>query len=132
MNLAVISIGSNIQPERHVPAAMAELCRRHRVLAQSKVMPTKAIGRDGQVDPSGADFLNACVLIETPLDLAGLRQALGELELHLGRVRTADKFAPRTIDLDVVVWNGQVVDADFHRRPFLRDLVRQVLPNGYV
>ena len=57
-----------------------------------------------------------------------LQARLKEVENKLGRVRTEDKFAERTMDLDVVVWNGRVVDEDFFERDFLRQACCGLLP----
>ncbi len=56
------------------------------------------------------NFLNAAVLIETDLTAAELKeQVLQVIERELGRVRTADKNAPRTIDLDIALFGDQVL-----------------------
>jgi len=123
-NRAVVALGSNIDPARHVPAALQALRNRCRVLAESDVVRTRPIG-----GPAGQDdHWNTAVLIETNLDRAPLKAWLRQVEADLGRVRGPDKFAPRTIDLDIVVWNGEVVDDDVNARDFLRDAVRQLLP----
>jgi len=57
-----------------------------------------------------------------------LKRRLREIESGLGRVRTANKNGPRTIDLDILVWNGEVVDADVYERGFLRDSIIELLP----
>jgi len=121
MNRAIISIGSNVEPQGNVRAAIEFLAARHRVVAQSRPMETDAVGRPGQ-----PKYLNAAVVIETPLGLDALRATLTDVEAELGRVRTDDKFAPRTIDLDVITWNDQIVHPDYAERAFLRDLVREV------
>ena len=45
----------------------------------------------------------------------------------MGRVKSANKFGPRVIDLDIVVWNGEVTDEDYYSREFLRDAVEEVI-----
>ena len=67
----------------------------------SSIEKTEAIGPPGQ-----PDFLNGAFLFKTELTLQVVRQWLRSLEEELGRVRTDDKFAPRTMDLDVLLWNG--------------------------
>lgn len=123
MNRAVIALGSNIDPKEHVAAAQAQIAAGHRLLGTSRFVITQPIGPQDQ--PS---FLNGCVLIETDMGLESLRQWLKDLEDRLGRVRTSDKFGPRTIDLDVVAWNGQIVDEDVYSRDFLQEAVRELLP----
>lgn len=125
MNQAIIGIGSNIEPKRHVAQALEAIAACFRVLGQSPLVHTHPVGRLGQ-----PDFLNGAIRVETALDRDHLKAWLGELENRLGRVRTADKFAPRIIDLDIVVWNGQVVDPDVYDRNFLRQAVRELWPEA--
>lgn len=122
MNRAVIGMGSNIDAARNVDAAITAIAQSHRLIAQSRLVQTKAIG-----PTPGADYLNGAVLIETALPREALIDSLKEIESQLGRHRTDDKYAPRTIDLDIVVWNDQVVDADVYERNFLREAVVEVL-----
>lgn len=98
----MIVLGSNIDPERNVPVALTRL-RHHesiRVLAQSDCYRSPAVGSHGP------DFVNAAALVETGLDPAGLRTALRAIEADLGRVRTDDRNAPRSIDLDIALFEG--------------------------
>jgi 2-amino-4-hydroxy-6-hydroxymethyldihydropteridine diphosphokinase len=45
----------------------------------------------------------------------------------MGRDRTIPKFGPRNIDLDIVVWNGTIVDEDYYTRDFLQKSVAELL-----
>jgi len=121
MNHAVISIGSNIQPQRHVQAALDMLASHLELLAHSAIVQTRPIDR-----PLQDDYLNTCALVATDMDRPALEHWLHDVEAALGRVRSADKFAPRTIDLDVIVWNGEIVDGDVHEREFLRAAVEEL------
>ncbi len=123
LNHAVIAIGSNIEPQRHVANAICLIGQSHRLIAQSKFVWTKPLGNANQ-----QDFLNGAVLIETKLGADSLRANLRDIEAQLGRQRGADKFGPRTIDLDLVVWNGQIVHKDMSERDFVRQAVLEVLP----
>jgi len=100
MPWVVVALGSNIAPEAHLPQAMRAL-REDVGLPRrlSQVYETPPVG-----SPTAAWFLNAAVLLETPASLPGLRMALRRIEARLGRVRTQDPNAPRTIDLDPVLW----------------------------
>ncbi len=96
----VILLGSNIAGEEHLPRA----ARRLRevlgpVLRVSQVYQTPPVGA-----PGTPWFLNAAVLVRTALPLPGVRMALRRIEAQLGRVRTQDPNAPRTIDLDPMLW----------------------------
>lgn len=106
LNRAFISLGSNIEPERNLRAAVQLLARQVRLVAVSLVYETAPVGKVDQ-----PNFLNAAVLVETELGAAALKaQVLRPIEDALGRVRTADKNAPRTIDLDITLFNDQVLD----------------------
>ncbi len=124
MNLVVIGVGSNIDPVSHLDQAKKALSMDHQFLAESSRRITKPIGFTEQ-----PDFLNVVFLVKTREPLEEFKSYLKQLEDRLCRVRTANKFGPRTIDLDVVVWNGRVMDPDFYTRNFICELTKEVLPN---
>jgi 2-amino-4-hydroxy-6-hydroxymethyldihydropteridine diphosphokinase len=102
---ACLLLGSNIRPEHYLPLAVRRLHDLMAVIRVSPVWETHAVGSDGP------NFLNAAVLVRTDLEPQALKeQVLRPLEAQLGRLRGADKFAPRTIDLDVLLWDDQVVE----------------------
>ena len=102
---ACLLLGSNIAPEQNLPKAIALLCRYVEVARTSRVWETPAVGS------GGANFLNVAVLVRTHLKAEQLKnQVLSAIEADLGRVRTADKFASRTIDIDIIAWDCQVTD----------------------
>jgi 2-amino-4-hydroxy-6-hydroxymethyldihydropteridine diphosphokinase len=112
MTEVLISLGSNIEKEVNLPAAIA-LLRQHPdilVLAVSPLLESGAIAADGGRAAQPA-YHNAAVRAETTLTPEELRAALRDIEARLGRVRSADKFAPRTIDLDLSFY-GSVIAAD--------------------
>ena len=112
-NRAFIVLGSNIDAASNLQAAIRLLAEHCVVLAISPVYETLPIGKTDQ-----PNFLNAAVLIETPLAAADLkREVLAKIELQLGRVRTADKNAPRTIDLDIALFNSEVLEVDARHIP---------------
>jgi len=99
---AYISVGSNIEPEKNLPAALDLLKQRVRVTAVSTVYRTAPLG-----DREQPDFLNAVWQVETELPPHELKAALGEVEDALGRERSAGKYAPRTIDLDLILYGDE-------------------------
>jgi GTP cyclohydrolase IA len=105
---AVLVAGSNIERERHLPEAI-RLVRRHPgidVKAVSRVYESPALG-----GPSEApDFYNAALLVCTDLTPQELRAELRGIEEAMGRVRSADRNAPRQIDLDVAYYGDRVAD----------------------
>ncbi len=123
MNRAVIGIGSNIQPENHVPKAIEKIAQAHRIVRQSRMVETLPIGSLDQ-----PHYLNGALLIETMMEHDELKLSLKRIESDLGRVRGKDKNEPRTIDLDILVWGGQIIDHDVYERKFLREAVLEVYP----
>lgn len=121
--LALVGLGSNIEPLRHVPAAMRALRRCGEVAGRAELVRTPAVGPPGQ-----PDFVNGAVLLRTGLAPRPLVAALKQIEARLGRVRTADRYAPRTIDLDLLVHDREVVDPDVRSRPFLTAALVELVP----
>ncbi len=105
--LAFIALGSNIEPEYHLPEATRQLRSLGRMESVSFAYQSKPIGEREQ-----PDFLNAAVLISVNDEPEVLRTMLREIETSLGRIRTEDKYASRTIDLDLVLL-GDCVDPKF-------------------
>ena len=106
----VIVAGSNLDRDRCMPAAIRRL-RRHpdiEVRRVSSCYESPAVGGSDDAPP----FYNAAVLASTSLDPEELRDELRGIETELGRVRTDDRFAPRTIDLDVTYYGDLVKDFD--------------------
>jgi 2-amino-4-hydroxy-6-hydroxymethyldihydropteridine diphosphokinase len=103
--LAFIALGSNIDPETNLPLAAARLSDLGNSIAVSKVYQNPAIAAEPQ-----PDYLNAAVLIETTLAPLAIRDKLREIEASMGRIRTENKFAPRTIDLDLCILGDRVLD----------------------
>ena len=110
--LAFIALGSNIDPETNLPLAAARLSELGNPIASSTVYQNPAIADEPQ-----PDYLNAAVLIETTLDPLTIRDKLREIEADLGRIRTEDKFAPRTIDLDLCLLGDRVLDNELISLP---------------
>jgi len=125
MNTAVIGFGSNIEAPANIEKARGLLGQEQlTVLKASRFVTTTPVGIRDQ-----DDFLNGSVLIETPLSCTELKDILRGIEDRLGRDRTGPKFGPRTIDLDLVIWNGEVVDQDFYKRDFVRTSVLEIMPD---
>ena len=103
---AIVSLGSNIEARANIAAALRLLAARCRLIAVSRVFETApALGA------SGPTFLNAAALIQTELTPRELKFGLLRgIEADLGRIRHADKNAPRTIDLDIALYGNLVLD----------------------
>ncbi len=99
--LAVVVAGSNIEPEKHLPAAVRALSEKTHIVALSSVYETPPVGA-----PDTPPFLNMAILLRTDLPPAQLRErVLRPIEDQLGRIRfPGNPNAPRTIDLDLVLY----------------------------
>ena len=120
----VIGLGSNIDPEANLEQAVLELKSRFKVSKRSQWTRTKPIGIQDQ-----PDFYNGALLMETELEQQSLKKELKRIEDLLGRDRSLPKFGPRTIDLDILIWNKKVVDEDYYERDFLRKGVEEIIPD---
>jgi len=123
MNRLVVGLGSNIEPEINIARANRRMAEKFRILAVSPIVETLPVGNTKQ-----PNFKNGAVLLETRLSRENVTKILKEIEKDLGRKPGGDRYGPRPIDLDVVVWNDSVVDQDYHTRDFLKDSVLAVLP----
>ncbi|MEW6403994.1 MAG: 2-amino-4-hydroxy-6-hydroxymethyldihydropteridine diphosphokinase [Chloroflexota bacterium] len=121
---AYLSIGSNIQPEIHLPKVIQLLGNYGTVKRVSSVWQSHAVGSDGP------DFLNLCVLFTTILQPYDLKeQIIRPIEAELGRVRYVDKNAPRTIDLDIVLFDEKPLNVDFWDYAFVVVPLAELLPD---
>jgi 2-amino-4-hydroxy-6-hydroxymethyldihydropteridine diphosphokinase len=126
LHQAYLSIGSNIEPEVHLPKAIEMLRDYGEVKAVSSAWESHAIGSDGP------NFLNACVLFITDLQPYDLKeQIIRPIEAKLGRVRNADKNAPRTIDLDIVLFDNKPLNVDYWDYPFVVVPLAELIPDFY-
>lgn len=113
MARAFIGIGSNIEPERNVRAAVRSLAQQTRVTGISTVYCTDALDR-----PEQPPYFNCVVEVETEKHPAEVKHGLlRPIENSLGRKRSGDKYAPRTIDLDLIVYGDLAMDAEGIRLP---------------
>lgn len=103
---AYVTFGANVNAERNLPAGLA-LLRPHGLTAISLVYETAAVGMR-----EAALFLNAAALVITDCPPQEFKLAVcRRIEAQLGRIRDpGDKFAPRTIDLDIALWDDAVLD----------------------
>jgi 2-amino-4-hydroxy-6-hydroxymethyldihydropteridine diphosphokinase len=107
---AYIGIGSNIEPERHVPQVIRLLEQCFRTIILSPVYRCEAIGFDGP------DFVNLVVGVDTELEPLALAQTLRDLEAECGRDRNQPGDS-RTMDLDLLLYGDLVSDHPALRLP---------------
>lgn len=121
MNKCIIGVGSNMEAKYHIQEAIRLLSEDVDVTGVSQMLTTKPIGIIDQ-----PDFTNGAVLIETDMDMDVFSGYLKNMEDRMGRDRSQKKFGPRNIDLDILVWNGTIVDPDYHTREYLRILAAEL------
>ena len=125
-NFAIVLIGSNIEPEKNVIESLKILKSRTKFIHESRFDYTKPIGFQDQ-----DDFLNGMVLVRTGINNEQFEAFLKETEEKLGRIRTDNKSGPRTIDLDLVSWNGAFVykDKDVMKATFFNKMIIDLVPH---
>ncbi|TAN04693.1 MAG: 2-amino-4-hydroxy-6-hydroxymethyldihydropteridine diphosphokinase [Rhodanobacteraceae bacterium] len=110
-----LSLGSNIEPERHLADALRALRDRFGTLVVSPTYRSAAVGF------AGAAFLNNAAAFDCDLDHATLRDWLRALEDASGRDRSLPRYADRTLDLDIAMWcDGGDCTTDLTREEFER------------
>jgi 2-amino-4-hydroxy-6-hydroxymethyldihydropteridine diphosphokinase len=139
MTRAFIGVGSNIDPMANVFRAIRLLDRQVHILAVSTFYCTKPLGTTGS--PS---FINGVIEIETEVAALDLKYGLlRPIEKKLGRQRSSDRNAPRTIDLDLLVYGQhsvhsqelvlpapEIADRSFVAIP-LCELAPDLIPAGF-
>jgi dihydroneopterin aldolase/2-amino-4-hydroxy-6-hydroxymethyldihydropteridine diphosphokinase len=130
---AFVGIGSNVAPAENVEKAIRQLSGALQVRGISTVYLTEAVGRPGQ-----PPYYNCVVEIETDVMPAELKQqVLRRIEKELGRVRSTDRSAARTIDLDLLLYDRLVMatggltlpDPDIVKRPYLAIPLLELAPD---
>lgn len=101
-----VSIGSNIEPELHVTAALDALQDYFGELQISSVFESESIGFEGDC------FLNLVAGFNTDLGVGELSLLLKQIESENGRVKNAAKFCSRTLDIDILTYDDRVGDID--------------------
>ena len=121
--LVYIGVGSNIDPERNIRAGLRLLLWNVEIVGISLFYCTEAIG-NSEAPP----FYNGVIAISTQMTARQLKfDVLRTIEDSLGRVRSKDKYAPRPIDFDIILYGDQVIcetglevpDPDVMTRPFV-------------
>lgn len=108
MTVSLIGLGSNLGSRRETLRRAIDLLQQHeavRLTAQSDLIETRPIGGP----PDQGPFLNGVAMIETSLDPHALLALLQRIEQELGRSRT-ERWAARTVDLDLLLYGDQVIE----------------------
>ncbi len=103
MTTGYISIGSNIEKEKHIPSSIRALQQVFGELRLSSLYETEAVGFEGD------NFYNLIVGFDSELDAKQVAKILRQVELDHGRTRESRKFSSRTLDLDLVLYGDQII-----------------------
>ncbi|MDQ5946577.1 MAG: 2-amino-4-hydroxy-6-hydroxymethyldihydropteridine diphosphokinase [Pseudomonadota bacterium] len=117
MPRAFVALGANlVEPQTQVRAALAELAR----LPQSTLVAASSLYRTAPVGLAGQpDFINAVAALDTSLSPDDLLEALFAIERSFGRVRK-EKNGPRTLDLDLLLYDNEIIDTPHLHLPHPR------------
>lgn len=97
-----VSIGSNIEREKNLPSSLRALEREFGKLTLSSVYESESIGFEG------APFYNMVVAFESARPVEEVSHLLRDIEIQHGRNRECKKFASRTLDLDLLLYDDLV------------------------
>jgi len=99
-----VAAGSNVGPERHMSQAVAELERAFPGVRFSSWYRNRALGFEGE------DFINLVAGFTTTLPVRAVLERLHAIEVRCGRPREAPRWAPRSMDLDVLLYGDLVCE----------------------
>jgi len=121
MALVYLSLGSNIDRKRHISAALDALAERFGSLEISTVYESVAVGFEGD------SFYNLVVGINSDLAVGEITKVLKHIEDCNGRDRSAPKFGPRSLDIDILTVDNLAGEIDGIKLPR-----NEVLKNAFV
>ena len=118
-----MNLGSNIQPEINLVRAIQSLSECGEVRGFSNAWESQAVGAPAP------NYLNACVLFLSPLNKVDLKEkVVRTIEAKLGRVRSEDKYMPRTIDIDIILFDNQLQKDSFWNDAFVVIPLAEIYP----
>ncbi|NLS52987.1 2-amino-4-hydroxy-6-hydroxymethyldihydropteridine diphosphokinase [Hafnia alvei] len=110
MTRVYIALGSNLaNPLHQVQSALNALAE----LPQTKLIATSSLYRTPPLGPQDQpDYLNAVVALDTDLPAENLLDHTQKIELEHGRVRKDERWGPRTLDLDILLFGDEIINTD--------------------
>ena len=128
MNEFYVLVGSNINPDSNIKKGLAEIAAHPdlSIIQQSSLYESEPYGMEGE------NFINLVILIESARDFIEVEQALKKIELNCGRIRDPqNKFTSRTLDLDIIDWNGFVGELNGKQFPDPEIKIREFISKPY-
>lgn len=110
MTRVYIALGSNLaNPLHQVQSALNALAE----LPQTKLTATSSLYRTPPLGPQDQpDYLNAVVALDTDLSAENLLDHTQKIELEHGRVRKDERWGPRTLDLDILLFGDEIINTE--------------------
>ena len=132
MNKFYVLVGSNINPHENVNKGLDLIKKNNEIVleAVSSEYISKAVGMDGN------DFLNLALRCATELSFKDSLKLLKDIEASCGRERDPNnKFTPRTLDLDIIIWNDfegvidgyELPDPDINKYDFIQIPLAEIM-----
>ena len=123
MHKAYLNLGSNIQPETNLVKAVQLLQSYGEIKEVSNAWESEAIGMDGP------NYLNACLLFISPIIQPNLKETvIRPIEAELGRQRSKNKYTPRTIDIDIILFDEKPYNYKFWSFAFVIVPLAEIYP----
>lgn len=119
-----LGLGSNIDPVENISRAIELLTRSVTIQAMSSTWETPAVGSPGP------NYLNLAIEVNSALAPDELKEkVLRKIESQLGRQRSSDKNAPRTIDIDILIADGKQIEPALCQHAYLAVPLAELIPN---
>ena len=120
MTVALIGLGANLgDPKAQIRQAIRLLCRDFALVAQSSLYRSAPVGGVSQ-----PDYINAVIAVEASCSATDMLTHLLALERSLGRVRDGERWGPRVLDLDLLLWGRETINMPDLQVPHPRMLER--------
>ena len=131
MHQGYISIGSNINKDKHIPASLDALKNCFGTLTISSIYESEAVGFVGDT------FYNLIVGFKSTLEVKEVAKTLRQIELDNGRTRDSQKFSSRTLDLDLILYDNLIINDvrlqiprdEIERYAFVLEPLAEIAPN---
>ena len=131
MHQGYISIGSNIDKDKHIPASLDALKIHFGTLTISSIYESEAVGFIGDT------FYNLIVGFKSTLEVKEVAKTLRQIELENGRSRDSQKFSSRTLDLDLILYDDLIINDgrlqiprdEIERYAFVLEPLAEIAPN---
>ena len=119
-----LNLGSNIQPEANLVKAVQLLLKYGDVKKVSNAWESESVGMDGP------NYLNACVLFTSDYEQTRLKENIIRLiETQLGRKRSENKYTPRTIDIDMILFDEEACNHQLWEYAFVIVPLAEIYPS---